>query len=191
MIRTGRKSPQQIIFNGLWTNRILAWARSGKPCPKPGLGDSQGNVLFNVLRPGCLRAGGRLFQSTELNIEDKQDKMLSLHQLVSILEWGELATHLPAVTPLVKSHPFGCFREYMEILCKLNGLIAVTSYAVRTWAYSNITHLWLAQAAIGKGTCPLPKWQSPPSTQSHPAMEEDAFPTSEETYLVLTSSQGI
>lgn len=30
-----------------------------------------------------------------------------------------------------------------------------------------------------------------PSSQSHPAMEEDAFPTSKKVYLVLTSSQSI
>lgn len=57
-------------------------------------------------------------QSTELDVEDQEDKSLALHLLVSILEWGELVTQLSAFKSLVKSHRHGCFCEYMEILCK-------------------------------------------------------------------------
>lgn len=92
------------------------------------------------------------------------------------------------ITPLWllswKSRALGCFHEYMEILYKLNGLNAVTSHTVRIWAYTNTTHLLLVQAAVGKATCPLLKWQSPLSSQSHPSMEEDAFPTSKKKSIL-------
>ena len=154
---------------------------------------SQAKVLFSVLGSGCCkgRKAAAPGHQTEWTLKISKANWLSLHRLVSMLEWGELVTYLPAIKPLVKSHPLGCFHEYLEMLYKVNSLIAVPSYAVRTWAYSSVSHLLPTQAALGKGTCHLPKWQSPPSRQSHPAMEEGAFPISKQVYFLLTSSQGI
>lgn len=139
------------------------------------------------------KTGGQLFQSTELNTRGKQDKFLSFHQLLSTLEWGKLVTQQKAVyrhQTTSDTHPSGGLYWCVEIHHKLNSLTAVTSHAVRPRAFSRVTHLLLAQAAIGKRTCPLFKGQSPPSNQSHPAKEEDAFPTSKTPKLGRNSISG-
>lgn len=123
--------------------------------------ETQGNVLFSVLRPGCCK--GRRAVVWEhwryYCMEDKQDKLLSAPTCTHA--WLGRADYTSpchqTTSEITPPWLLSCIHSFihMEILYELNGLIAITSHAVKTWAYSNMIHLLLAQAAIGKETSSL------------------------------------